>query len=132
MIFSIYSCKTFAVASCSDDMLSVKADNLEAWDEGKKIRFYGNVLISFRDYVITTSEAIVSFIRVGNQKRINTALIPKPLKVINKSNIDEIILGDKAEYNLDSKTLIITDNVKVQKNNSLVVVNKLILKFKNK
>ncbi len=117
-------------AEIKDQSISVKADNLETLQEGEKVKFYGNVLIYFKDYLLKSDAVTIYFVNIDGQRKIDKAVIPTHMQLINHQNSNDIIVGDSAVYSRSSRTLEIHGNVKIQKNNDLLVVNKLVLNLK--
>jgi hypothetical protein len=117
-------------AEIKDQSISVKADNLETLQEGEEVKFYGNVLIYFKDYLLKSESVIIHFVNIDGQRKIDKANVPTPMQLINHQNSNDVIVGDSAIYSRVSRTLEIHGNVKIQKNNDLLVVNKLVLNLK--
>jgi lipopolysaccharide export system protein LptA len=150
-------------ARVSDEVLQIDSDNLIGTHEGGSVKFYGNTIIRFKDHIIYTDQVIIDFIYVNKVKKIQKAVIPNAIILVNKyycndtvvsvgvyarrepfsttkarlkgratklanfKSNDYIMIADQAQYSRDTKTLEIKGNVKLQKDNNLIIVDELIL-----
>jgi lipopolysaccharide export system protein LptA len=107
--------------------LSIKARSVEADDAAHKIRFIGEVEVNFSHYKLKTQEVLIHFIIVDGAKKIDQAIIPRSLILIDLDNTNNVVSGGRAKYLRKSQTLEVMDNVEVHKNNNVVLVDSLIV-----
>ncbi len=131
MAFSFYS-TVYATKIASDKAMQIVADNLVAIRNGESVRFYGNTVIRFREYILYTHEVIINFTYKDGIKKIQKAVIPNAITLIDKNNRKDIMIADQAHYSIDTKTLEIKGNVRLQKGNSLIILNELVLHIDEK
>ena len=128
MIFSFSLSQ--AAEKISDGYVSIHSDSMQTVGSDEMLEFNSNVIVYFDEYIIHTNKVIIDFIVIDGKKKIASAVMPNPIKLINIKNPTEIVLADQAEYCRKSKTIKLNDNVKMKKSNDLVVVQHFTLLLK--
>jgi len=120
MVFSFSVPK--AAEKVSDGNVSIHSDSMETVNSDEMLEFNSNVIVYFKQYIIHTDKVVINFIVIDGQKKIASAIMPYPIKLISKENSNDVIVADQAEYCLESKTIKMNENVKIKKGDNLVVV----------
>lgn len=105
--------------------LFIKSDALTLNNQEKSGVFTGNVIVNFQDMILRTSKLIVYYEERDNKKAISRILIPTMLKAV-KLDTGEKIIADSADYSVSWKQLTFSGNVKMLKENKLLVTEKLV------
>jgi lipopolysaccharide export system protein LptA len=125
MVSSIPQC--IQSAELSDENLSIKSKSVEVDDENRRIRFVGKVEVNFKHYQLKTHEVLINFVIVDGAKKIDQAIIPRSLILIDLDNYNNLVTGGRAQYSRTSQSLEVMDNVEVRRNNNVVLVDSLIV-----
>lgn len=101
----------------SEELIINKSDSTAIFDE--------NVLLIFEDMKLSTSKLIIHYSDAKNNKEIKKIVIPNKLKAIRDKE-KEIIMADYGEFDNLTKKLVLTGNVKMQKDGNILFTKKLI------
>ncbi len=129
IIFLFFYCCTLInnVGAVSLEKLNIKSDSLTIEKKKSTATFTGSVKVIIGDFKLITSKLTIAYsdINSNNHKEIKNIIVPHKLKAI-KSNTNEIITADKAIFDNLTKELILEGNVYLQKEDNILVTNKLI------
>jgi lipopolysaccharide transport protein LptA len=108
------------------DSLNITADNLTIQKDKGTATFSGSVTILFDNLKLKTSKLIV-FYQNNNSTdpKIKKIVIPGKLKAIHNCP-SEIITADKGVFNNLTKKLTLSGNVHVQKEDNILITDKLV------
>lgn len=113
------------LASYADD-LKINSDNLTIQKDKKTATFSGNVTIIFDNLKLETSKLIVFYQSTDkHNSKIKKIVIPEKLQVIRSCHT-EIATADKGIYNNYTKKLTLMGNVHVQKEDNILITDKLV------
>lgn len=101
----------------SEELIINKSDYTAIFEE--------NVLLIFEDMKLSTSKLIIHYSDINNKKEIKKIIIPNKLKAI-KNEGNEVIIADSGEFDNQTKRLVLTGNVKMQKDGNVLFTKKLI------
>ena len=102
----------------NSDSLIIKQDKLSA-------TFAGSVLVVFDSLRLTTSELTVFYTDSEQKKEIHKIVIPTKLTAIRNCG-KEIVIADRGVFDNTTKKLTLEGNVKMQKEDNVLVTDKLI------
>lgn len=123
MICSTFYCYGATPLNIISDSLTISKNNQTAIFDGGVIAFFDNIKL------LSTKLIIYYDAENTKQKQIKKIIIPQMVKAI-KMDTNEIIVADKAEYDNETKKLILIGNVQIQKENNIISADRLIYSAK--
>jgi lipopolysaccharide export system protein LptA len=117
----------YATKIVSDEVLQISSDNLVGIQKGSTVKFSGNTIVRFKQYTLYTNRIIINFTHINGSKKIQTAVMPDAITLVDEKNLGDIMIADSARYSRDAKTLKIKGNIRLQKGNNLIILKELIL-----
>ncbi|MFK7967959.1 MAG: LptA/OstA family protein [Rickettsiaceae bacterium] len=112
----------------TSDFLNLDNNNLSA-------TFKGAVTITFEDIILKTDYLIIYYTNNNNKRSIEKIELPRKLKALKKLT-NEVVVADSGKYIETLNKLILIGNVNMQKDNYIIVTDKMIyftkLKFMSK
>ncbi|MFK7973517.1 MAG: LptA/OstA family protein [Rickettsiaceae bacterium] len=117
---------------CADnDIVHINSERLVINTNESTATFSENVLLFFEDIRLSTSQLIIYYVNVESKKEIKKIVIPVKVKAL-RTDTGEVIIADRAEFDNYTKKLIFTGNVHVQKEDNILITDKLIYSTKLK
>ncbi|RTK92405.1 MAG: hypothetical protein EKK61_04630 [Rickettsiales bacterium] len=113
------------VVSFASEQVQITSEELIINKSDYTAIFEENVLLIFEDMKLSTSKLIIHYSDASNKKEIKKIVIPNRLKAI-RSKENEIIVADSGEFDNTSKKLTFTGNVKMKKDDNILLTKKLI------
>lgn len=111
--------------STNQSQVNINADEVIV-DQNKHIsNFSGNVILWLDDIMLKTTDLIAKSNKEINKHKINHILIDKPVSITQQDK-SYIIKADSASWQLDSRKLILEDNVKIKFEDNVVKCDKLV------
>ena len=131
LFLSSYLFSSLAI-EIDDAKLFINSDALTLNNQEKSAIFTGHVVVKFEDITLTTTKLIVYYLEQDNKKTIDKISIPTALQAVKPCD-NEIVIADSADYIVNLGQLTLTGNVRMLKENKLLITEKMvyITKIKN-
>ena len=124
LFLSAYLSSILAI-EMNDAKLFIKSDALTLNNQEKSAIFIGNVIVNFQDMTLTTTKLVVYYAEQNNKKTIDRISIPTTLQAVKPCD-NEIIVADSADYIVNLGQLTLSGNVRMLKEDKLLVTEKLV------
>ncbi len=125
LLLYFFSVVGITYANEAENFLDIKSDHLKLDKANNIVNFYGNVMVNFQEMELKTDSLQVTFRQINGKNKIEKILIPTKLQVI-KTNTQEIAVAGSGEFNADSKTLTLINNVIIKREDYIIRTNKFI------
>ncbi len=117
--------------SRGSDKVHITSDNLTLNKKNLSATFEDNVRIIFEDQTVYTDKLIIYYSDLGPKREIIKIVFPTKIKAI-KGCKNDVILADGGEFDNLAKKLTLTGNVQMQKDNNILVTDKMVYSAKLK
>lgn len=112
-------------SATSNDLIKITSDDLIIDDQTLSASFKGSVTVYFEDMVLKTDELKIHYVNNKGRKAINKIEIPGKLKAM-KTTCQEVIVADRGEYSALLNELVLNGNVRMEKDNNILITDKMI------
>ncbi len=109
----------------NDPNITITSDFLNLDQNNLSASFKGSVTVLFDDIILKTNFLKIYYINHDNKKSIDKIEIPGKLKAIKKL-ANEIVIADSGEYIVNLNKLTLKGNVTMQKDDNILVTDKMI------
>lgn len=114
-----------ALAFKGTESIEITSDNLIVDDQNLFASFKGSVTVTLEDMILKTDYLKIHYANNKGKKSIDKIEIPGKLKAI-KTSCQEVVIADSGEYNSSLNELLLKGNVRVQKDNNILITDKMI------
>lgn len=124
IIFIIFMMLNLPYVFAFENDLDIDSKKLTINKKYKYAEFSGNVIVNFDDSILKTEKLYIYYTDEKKGNKFKRIKITTPLKIYKKTG--EIILGDKAEYDMIQSKLTIMGDVSILQEKNILKTEKLI------
>lgn len=114
--------------------IQITSNNLTLNKKDLSATFEGNVRVFFEDQAVSTSKLIIYYSDLGPKREIIKIVFPTRIQAIKnyKNDVIDIIVANSGEFDNLLKRLTLIGDVKIQKDDNILVTNKMVYSAKLK
>lgn len=118
----------------ANDKIQITSDNLTLNKKDLSATFEGNVRVFFEDQAVSTNKLIIYYSDLGPKREIIKIIFPTKIKAIRnyKNGVIDVVVADSGEFDNLAKKLTLIGNVQMQKDDNVLVTDKMIYSAKLK
>ncbi len=133
--FLIFLLLIFASPALSaNDKIQITSDHLTLNKKDLSATFEGNVRVFFEDQAVSTTKLIIYYSDLGPKREIIKIVFPTKIKAIKnyKNDVIDVIVANSGEFDNLAKKLTLIGNVQMQKDDNILVTDKMVYSAKLK
>lgn len=108
-----------------NNQVKITSDDLIVDDKSLSADFKGSVTVVFEDMILKTDDLKIRYVDNKGKKSIDKIEIPGRLKAI-KTTCQELVIADRGEYSVSSNQLVLYGNVRMQRDNNILITDKMV------
>ena len=118
----------------ANDKIQITSDNLTLNKKDLSATFEGNVRVFFEDQALSTTKLIIYYSDLGPKREIIKIVFPTKIKAIKnyKNDVTDVIVANSGEFDNLAKELTLIGNVQMQKDDNILVTDKMVYSAKLK
>ena len=118
----------------ANDKIQITSDNLTLNKKDLSATFEGNVRVFFEDQALSTTKLIIYYSDLGPKREIIKIVFPTKIKAIKnyKNDVIDVIVANSGEFDNLAKELTLIGNVQMQKDDNILVTDKMVYSAKLK
>ena len=118
----------------ANDKIQITSDNLTLNKKDLSATFEGNVRVFFEDQAVSTNKLIIYYSDLGPKREIVKIIFPTKIKAIKnyKNGVIDVVVADSGEFDNLAKKLTLIGNVQMQKDDNVLVTDKMVYSAKLK
>jgi lipopolysaccharide transport protein LptA len=123
-----------SLALKANDKIQITSDNLTLNKKDLSATFEGNVRVFFEDQSVSTNKLIIYYSDLGPKREIVKIIFPTKIKAIKnyKNGVIDVVVADSGEFDNLAKKLTLIGNVQMQKDDNVLVTDKMVYSAKLK
>jgi lipopolysaccharide export system protein LptA len=123
-----------SLALKANDKIQITSDNLTLNKKDLSATFEGNVRVFFEDQAVSTNKLIIYYSDLGPKREIVKIIFPTKIKAIKnyKNGVIDVVVADSGEFDNLAKKLTLIGNVQMQKDDNVLVTDKMVYSAKLK
>ncbi len=123
-----------SLALKANDKIQITSDNLTLNKKDLSATFEGNVRVFFEDQAVSTNKLIIYYSDLGPKREIVKIIFPTKIKAIKnyKNGAIDVVVANSGEFDNLAKKLTLIGNVQMQKDDNVLVTDKMVYSAKLK
>lgn len=123
-----------SLALKANDKIQITSDNLTLNKKDLSAIFEGNVRVFFEDQAVSTNKLIIYYSDLGPKREIVKIIFPTKIKAIKnyKNGAIDVVVANSGEFDNLAKKLTLIGNVQMQKDDNVLVTDKMVYSAKLK
>ena len=105
--------------------IKIISDDLIIDDKSLSADFKGSVTVIFEDMILKTDNLKIRYVDNKGKKSVDMIEIPGKLKAI-KTTCQELVVADRGEYSVSLNQLVLYGNVRMQRDNNVLITDKMV------